>query len=199
MNVWVFNDASCAALLKKESPLFGGDSPDMIVEVSIGPTFEYHFGMQSPSGFPGISGLLTPNLGVDDLAVTIGNAYPKIIFAPNPSLSSSVLGSAIANLIRQTDTLTRVDLFIEFSLVRDLYPWLSACSKFSIVLDLSVAPEGEFASGIKEMSLRDMMVKDRWGGLHLFDSRDNSCALADDALLEQLGLVAIPKVSVIGK
>ena len=197
MRLWIYNDASCAALLKNSSELFQGQAPKFVVEVASAPNFEYYFGFQSPAGFPGICGILSQDLTLDDIAVSVNEAHPKIIFAPNSGAPASLLGSALANLSRDESLGKDVELFVEVSLVPELIPWLSATTEIGVVLDLSVAPEKEFVDSMQLLTERELITSDRWIGLKIYDSRDGSFDEADESKLELLGLAKISKASIL--
>lgn len=197
MRLWLYNDTSCAALLKSGSALYPEQLPRFVVEVATAPNFEYVFGYQSPTGFPGVCGILSPGLGLEDVSVSVGEHYPKIVFAPNSSPSLALLGGAIADLARDESIDGEVDLFIEIGLVGELLPWLSATTQIGVLLDLSVAPEQEFVAAMALLKERELIVPERWCGLKVYDSRDGSFKDADDAKLETLGLSKIMNTSIV--
>jgi hypothetical protein len=195
MKIWIYNDTSCTKLLQRGSLLYQEGLPDLLIEISPGAAFEYNFGFQSSSGFPGICGLKSPDTTINDLIVSVGEDYPPIVFSPNPELSPAILGSCIGDVLRDESISGGADLFLELSMVESLLPWLSAASQIGFLLDISAAPEDELVEQVQKFVERGLIAPEKWIGLRVYDSKDGSFTNGDQAAIKRLGLEKVDKAS----
>ena len=197
IHLWIFNEASAGAFLTKDAPLFKGDLPELIVEVSGGPVLAHYFNLDAPADFPGIAGLLHPGNSPDDFAMKVNGCDFPVLFAAAQPLPGSVLGSALQMLQRHPEMQgQRCDVFVEFSVLDTILPWLHGFDRVGMLLGLSAAPSARWIQDIQTLCTEELIRPDTWAGLNAYFPHGYEPTSDERKLIEE-SLRVIPNSSIV--
>jgi len=192
--IWVTNDPCSAAFLKEGSNLFNSSSPRIIVEVSEHPSLASCFGLDTPTSFPGITGLLQEATLLKDLSVLPSEDALPIVFAGGKPASLSAIGSALRKIQARTEDGVQVEILIEIESIIPLLPWLHGFGGIGMLYSLGHSPNQGFEECIQSICEENYLEHEAWNGLLAYDSEHTTSNINDEIIAE---LKAVPNSTVL--
>ncbi|MEM7789853.1 MAG: hypothetical protein AAF546_00495 [Verrucomicrobiota bacterium] len=166
--IWVSNDPCCGAFLKEGSILFNSDTPRIVVEVTEYPSLAPFFGLETPIGFPGVSGILAEGISLESLSILPPDGAFPIVFASGQPKSLSAIGSALRKIQAKTEEGVQVEIIIETESIQALLPWLHGFGGIGILYSLDHAPNKNYERFVDSICEEDYLQHETWNGLYAY-------------------------------
>lgn len=179
-----FTDPSLPAFLN--APAGRALAGDLLVECGLRPALSYVLNLDTPSNYPGLSGLL----GGVDLGTLAhpSDALPSpIILAPGASVSPLALRAALSRLARPDDRLRAVTLLVPVPEARALGAALALADRFAIAWDAAAFPHEDLVDFARWLAAENLLTLENFAGLHAYAPAGHSPAHA-----QRLGALLTP-------
>lgn len=144
---------------------------NVIVEIAPEPTLAHALGLETPSTFPGVGGILAKKHKLGDLAVEMRELPSPIVLAPGAGISSKALEDSVALLPDHGES-GQISLLVH---VRDLDLVrfsLSHVDKLSVLWDLADLPGSSLGTLAEFLIAEEILSPGFWGGFHPYEHPD---------------------------
>jgi len=159
----------------------------LLVELAPEPNLTVTLGLDTPTAFPGVAGILGGQVALDDLKVEYPGLPAPIVLGPGKRLSPHLLSAAIARL---DETPRRVDLTLLVHLddVSAFRSALARADRVALVLDAADRPGESLPELAEFLVAEERLGENGWDGLFVYTGEGRPAMPEVSAKLEALFL-----------